>query len=156
MNETAQIDILDLIPQRRPFVMVDSLLYFDMEVTTASLKILPDNIFAADGALTEAGVIESIAQTCAARMGYLSKYVPHDTAFIEDAIKIGFIGSIKNLTIGRRPRVNEEITVSITVLSELPALTLVDACVSSNGETLASGRMTISLSNITSHEEIPA
>ncbi|MDR2847922.1 MAG: pseudouridylate synthase, partial [Bacteroidales bacterium] len=63
---------------------------------------------------------------------------------------IGFIGSIKNLTIERCPRVNEEITVTITVLSELPDITLIDACVNSNGKTVASGRMTISLSNIDS------
>ncbi|MDR2847486.1 MAG: pseudouridylate synthase, partial [Bacteroidales bacterium] len=84
MKQIAQLDILDLIPQRRPFVMVDKLLHFDMDVTTTAFKILPDNIFVVNDVLTESGIIESIAQTCAARMGYISKYVPHDAEIVGD------------------------------------------------------------------------
>ncbi|MDR2814115.1 MAG: pseudouridylate synthase, partial [Prevotellaceae bacterium] len=61
------VSILELLPQRPPFVMVDTLLYCDREVTVTSLLVRDGNIFCDNGRLTEAGVIENIAQTCAAR-----------------------------------------------------------------------------------------
>ena len=45
MSQFSKYDILELLPQRRPFVMIDSLLYCDTAVTRTSLEVRDDNIF---------------------------------------------------------------------------------------------------------------
>ncbi|MDR0712796.1 MAG: pseudouridylate synthase [Bacteroidales bacterium] len=137
------INVRELIPQQPPFVMIDKIVDFNMDTTVATLKILPDNIFVEKGVLTEAGIVESIAQTCAARMGYIGKYVEKHGS---GKIKIGLIGSVKKLLIEKCPRVNSEMTVTVTVQVEIPPILLVYVKASVEGETIASGRMTIALS----------
>jgi 3-hydroxymyristoyl/3-hydroxydecanoyl-(acyl carrier protein) dehydratase len=146
MNE---VNILELIPQRRPFVMIDRLLYHDTTVTSGSLKIMPDNIFVENGIFTESGIIESIAQTCAARMGYIS-YMQQAKAGENEKPKLGFIGSIKNFAIEKCPHVSDEITMTVEVVSEVFSILLVQTRVERNGELLASGEMKISITNIDS------
>ena len=63
-------DILQFIPQRHPFVMVDELLYADEEKATANFTVTTENIFCEDGFFSEAGLLENIAQTVAAANGY--------------------------------------------------------------------------------------
>ena len=41
----SKVDILELIPQRPPFIMVDRLLHFDRIVTTSEFAVREDNIF---------------------------------------------------------------------------------------------------------------
>ena len=72
MRAIEDITLKELIPQRPPFVMIDKLLSCDMVVTTTELEVREDNIFVADGRLTAEGLMENIAQTCAARMGYIN------------------------------------------------------------------------------------
>ena len=50
-------DILQLIPQRPPIVMVSSFDGFDGKISLTTLAISPDNIFVADGKLQESGII---------------------------------------------------------------------------------------------------
>ena len=62
-----------LIPQRPPFVMIDKLLSFSETTTTTGLSIRADNIFVENGLFKEPGLVENIAQTAAARAGYVSQ-----------------------------------------------------------------------------------
>ena len=69
------IDIYTLLPQQEPFVMVGALTcYYDKDVQTCT-KINDDNLFTVGGRFATAGMIENIAQTCAARIGYVNKYI---------------------------------------------------------------------------------
>ncbi|MCL2040488.1 MAG: pseudouridylate synthase [Bacteroidales bacterium] len=138
----SEINILDLLPQRQPFIMIDSLLHFDMVLTVTGMKIAEDNMFVENGVLTESGVIENIAQTCAARMGYINKYL------CADKVKIGFIGSIKDLVIEELPRVGDELKTTVEVVSEIFAITLVNAKVEIGDKVIASCEMKISITDI--------
>ena len=62
-------DILDLIPQRPPMVMVDRLLHCDPVVTETEFTVREENILVENGRMSACGLVENIAQTCAARMG---------------------------------------------------------------------------------------
>ena len=68
----SDIDILDLIPQRPPFVMVDELLHYDPILSNTRFLIKESNILVENGLLSECGVIENMAQSCAARIGYVN------------------------------------------------------------------------------------
>jgi len=48
-------DILTLIPQKPPFVMVGKLLFSDDDHTKTSFTIPADNVLVIDGKFTEAG-----------------------------------------------------------------------------------------------------
>ena len=91
--EFEKIDIHELLPQQEPFVMVGKLCHFDMEKTSTVTEIVSDNIFVENGVFTPSGIIENIAQTCAARIGYVNKYI------LKKGIQLGFIGAIRNLNL---------------------------------------------------------
>ena len=63
--------ILNLIPQRPPIVMVDSFCGIEDNCSYSGLTVTDDNIFCQEGKLQEAGIIEHIAQSAAARIGYI-------------------------------------------------------------------------------------
>ena len=64
------IDVLTLLPHRSPFVMVGRMEHFDMQSCTSSFTISADNAMVWHGALSETGMLENVAQTCALRIGY--------------------------------------------------------------------------------------
>jgi predicted hotdog family 3-hydroxylacyl-ACP dehydratase len=147
------INVLELIPQRPPFVMIDRLTRFDETGVTARFRVASGNIFVEDGKFTEAGIVESIAQTCAARMGYLTRLAQQGVPEGEKGkVKLGFIGSIKQLTVEQLPAVGDELDITITVKTEIGAVTLVDAVAKTADATIATGAMTISLTDIDSED----
>ena len=142
-TQLEKIDVLTLLPQRPPFVMIDRLIHFDEVVTTTQLEVRPDNLFMeADGLLNNCALVENIAQTCAARMGYINQYI------YKERVRLGFIGSIKNLQVLRPAREGEVLTTSIEVVQEVLQLTLVNATVKVGDETIATAEMKIALSDI--------
>lgn len=138
--ELEKIDIHELLPQQEPFIMVGILTHFDERVTTTQTVIREDNIFVENGFFTASGIIENIAQTCAARIGYVNKYI------LQKGIQFGFIGALRNLTLHRLPSVGEEITTSIEVVEEVFGMTLVKANVTSGDNLIATSEMKIALS----------
>lgn len=140
MSQFSKYDILELLPQRRPFVMIDSLLYCDMAVTRTSLEVREDNIFNDGGHLSTAGICENIAQTCAARLGYLS-------LSSGQPVRLGFIGAISNMQMSRTPRTGEVLVTEINVLQEVFNITLVHAIVRSGDEIIAETDLKIALAD---------
>ena len=138
MSDFSKYSISELIPQRPPFVMVDRLLYCDMSVTSTRLEIREDNIFNDRGRLSTAGICENIAQTCAARLGYLS------LASCQ-AVKLGYIGAISNMQVFRTPQTGQTIETEINVLQEMFNITLVHAVVKCGDEVIAETDLKIAL-----------
>ena len=145
MKAFEDIALKTLIPQRPPFVMIDKMLSFDMRVTVTQLEIRPDNVFCVDGKLSAEGLMENIAQTCAARMGYINLNK-------SEAVKIGVIGAVSNFEIFRTPKVGELIVTTIEVLEELFQITMVKAFVRCDDETIAQANMKIALMDIDSQD----
>ena len=136
MNYT-DIDIRELLPQRPPFVMVDRLTEYSETQSSCSLTIRPDNVFCENGEFAAAGLIEHIAQTCAARLGYYNKYI------LKTGVRLGFIGEVKDLNIVRLPREGETLDTTIVVMQEIFDVTLVSAEVRVGTETIATTRLKI-------------
>ena len=126
-----EIDVLELLPQRPPFVMVDHLTDYSETQSTCCLTVRPDNVFFENGCLTAPGLIEHIAQTCAARLGYYNCYVQ------KTGVRLGFIGEVKDLNILRLPREGEMIETTIVVVQEIFDVTLVSAEVRVGAEVIA-------------------
>ena len=138
MDRLESIDILKLLPQRRPFVMVDRLRHCDPVVTTTEFTVTDDCIFNDGGYLSAAGVCENIAQTCAARMGYMS-YASGQP------VRLGFIGAVNNFGVKRAPAAGETLLTTIEVQQEVFNITLVHATVKCADETVAEADLKIAL-----------
>ncbi|MBQ3772471.1 MAG: pseudouridylate synthase [Bacteroidaceae bacterium] len=133
------IDIHELLPQQEPFVMISSLVRFDMQTTVTETIVSADNMFVEDGVFTAPGIVENIAQTCAARIGYVNKYI------LKKGIQLGFIGAIRDLKVKDLPKVGDTITTTISVIDSVFGMTLVDAVVLNNGAEVASAQMKIAV-----------
>jgi predicted hotdog family 3-hydroxylacyl-ACP dehydratase len=129
-------DILEYIPQRPPFVMVDKLLFSSDKQTITNLTILPENLLCENGFFYEAGMIENIAQSVAAGSGYQSKQKN------ENAPK-GMIGSIKKLQIRKRPGVGETIKTVVNLIADFDNALVVEGSISVGDEIIASCQLNV-------------
>lgn len=131
-------EILELIPQKPPMVMVDGLIQNDEIKTIAQLQLNKSNIFCQSGLFQEAGIIENIAQTAALGTGYAAKISANKP-------KTGFIGSIKRLTIYELPKDNDILQTTVCVLHELLNAIVIKGEVFVNNKLMAEGEMNIFL-----------
>jgi len=129
-------NILRYIPQRAPVVMIDTLLACAELSSTTSFTILADNIFCENGLFTEAGILENIAQTGAAKLGY--EYISRNKP-----VPPGFIGAIKNLEISTFPKVGDTIETSISIDHEVLGVTVITGIVKLAGVQIAKAEMKI-------------
>lgn len=126
--------VISLIPQRPPMVMVDALLSYTATTGAVGLTIAADNLFVQNGQLQEAGVVEHIAQSIALHKGYYY-YLQHQPA------PMGYIGSIKRMSIYALPQVGTTLTTEMSIIQEFMGVTLVKVRTTSDGELIAEGEM---------------
>jgi predicted hotdog family 3-hydroxylacyl-ACP dehydratase len=132
----ADFDILDLIPQRPPMTMIDSLIAADEKSARGQLYILESNLFNDNGVLAEPGLIEFIAQTAAAYTGYKNKTTNKE-------VSEGYIGAIKNLVIYELPKIDSPIESEIVVENEIMGYTIIAGRVYQDDRLLAECEMRI-------------
>ncbi|MCE6991339.1 hypothetical protein [Dyadobacter sp. CY323] len=104
--------ITGYIPHRAPFIMVDNLLSASRERFESDFRIEEDNVLVENGYFQEMGLIENIAQTCAAAFGYLDREEAGEP-------KTGFIGAIGRLEVFGLPPVNATIRTVVTPTHQL-------------------------------------
>ncbi len=131
------IPILELIPQRPPFVMVGRLISYDENGFSSKFTIEADNMFVKNGFFMEEGMLENIAQTAAAGAGY-GFYTANEK------IKLGYIGAVKNAHIFKRPKLGCSITTQIKILIKVLNVDIVEGKIfDSENNLLASCEMKI-------------
>lgn len=117
------IDILDLLPHRPPFLMVDHLTKYSSSSVETTFLVKENCILAKGGRLSACGVIENMAQSSAARIGYYYKYILHQP------VQIGYIGAVNDFKLYRCPEVGEMLTTRIEVQVEWCNITAFKATV---------------------------
>lgn len=123
--------IKKMIPQEDPFVMVDSLFYCDETTAVSGLLVSEENILSTKTHLSEAGLIENMAQSVALHGGY--------SAFVHNAEgkpEKGFLGAIKTLEIYELPPINTRIKTTITVNHDIMGVKLSEIVVKNEEETI--------------------
>ncbi|GAB2693565.1 flexirubin biosynthesis protein [Mucilaginibacter koreensis] len=129
-------NVIQIIPQRPPFIMIGELLSKDEHITRSSFAIPADNVLAANGYFTEAGIIENIAQTAAARAGYEAQQQNQPVA-------VGFITLVKNLEIIRLPKAGQTLLTEVEIQDQIFNTTLISGKVWCNKELIAQCNMSI-------------
>ena len=122
-------------------VMVDCLLSADSKTAMTSFVIRADNIFVENGVLRPYALIENIAQTCAAQLGYADVYLNG-----QEDVRIGYIGAVKQMRIDAVPRVGETLTTRMEVQEDFMNMKLVTAESFVNDQQIASAELTIAIS----------
>ena len=113
--------ILQLIPQKPPFVMVDSLLEYNEREGTTGFTIPADNILVENNIFSEPGIIEHMAQSMSLHRGYQGSLSGQTKP------KTGFIGVIKTVEIFGLPEIGEKLKTYVQILHEIMNVTSVSA-----------------------------
>lgn len=130
-QELIAIAISELLPQRRPVLMVSRLVGYSDSTVATETDIPATGPFVCDGILTTAGIIEAVAQTCAARIGYVNKYILHRP------VQIGFLAAVKDMKVAAHPPVGSTISTTVHVEAELMGMMLAEATVEMAGHVVA-------------------
>lgn len=124
-------EILSYLPQRPPFVMIGELLVADERHTQTTLTITEDNIMVNNGFFSESGMVENMAQTAGAGVGYR-------TLKEGRALQTGYIAALRNVHITSLPKVNDTIKTEITLEQTVLGFHLVKGTVTLEGKEIAS------------------
>ena len=117
-----------LIPQKQPFVMVDTLLQYNEETLKSAFTIPETNLFVNNEIFEAAGLLEHQAQSIALHTGY--QY------FIKNQEPpVGYIGAVKYFTVECLPKVGDRLETFVEIISEIMGVTLVRS-LTRCGETL--------------------
>ena len=117
--------------------MVGTLTHFEMTKMVTELVSPEDNIFVNDCKFSASGLIENMAQTCAARIGYVNKYI------LMKGIQLGYIGAIRNMQVNELPKVGDKIVTTVNIREEVFGMLLADATVMCGDKLLVSTEMKI-------------
>ncbi|MDD4292973.1 MAG: hydroxymyristoyl-ACP dehydratase [Bacteroidales bacterium] len=131
-------EILDFIPQRKPFVFVHS--YYGEDQGVFYTGYIPENgtLFTEDGHFAETGIIEHMAQSAAVIVGYGYKSKGEN-------IPVGFIGAVSKFELFTMPLVGEELYTGTRIMAKFGDISLVECTISSNDVKVASGELKIFL-----------
>ena len=142
------VNIQELLPHRPPFIMVDRLTAYQEDFASTEMVISEDNIFCRNGFFSEAGMIENMAQTCAARLGYKSlvNNMP---------VKLGIIGAVKDFNVFFLPVPGNLLVTEIQIEHEVFNAILLSAEICCNGKKVVISHMKLFLTDIDSqpHED---
>ena len=136
------IDVHTVLPQQEPFVMVGNLIAFSADASTTETVISDTNIFGDNGYFSPSGMMENIAQTCAARVGFYNKYVLHKD------VQVGFIGAVRNYVINELPAAGTTIHSKVDILQDIFGMTLANARVVSGDKVYATAEIKLSVRNV--------
>jgi len=137
----SEIKVTDLLPQAEPFLFVDELTDFNYETYACktSFLISENTLLVESNCLTEAGLLENIAQTCAVQIGFVNKYI------LKKDIQIGFIGAVKNLKITNFARLGDKLETTIEILNEFADMKIAYCKVYVENQVIAEGELKIAL-----------
>jgi predicted hotdog family 3-hydroxylacyl-ACP dehydratase len=129
-------DILERLPHRPPFVMIDSI-ERQVDCAIGRFRIEAENVLVEDGFFSESGLVEHMAQTAGAGL-------PQPEG--GSAPSVGYIGALKDLKIEQLPSVGETIITEVSFLHQVMNAHIVQAQVRNEaGDLLASCELKIFL-----------
>ncbi len=133
------VDIKRLIPQRNPILMVDELVSVEGNIASTLFVVKANEFLCEDSHLTEAGLIEHIAQSASSFAGY--KAIDAGAANPPE----GMIGEVKRFTLHRFPSIGEKLQTEVIFGAEIGGVTIVDAKTMVGDETIAETKLKIAI-----------
>jgi len=122
--------------QQPPFCFIQSLEYWDKQSGLTGFTISPTTIFVDNGILMAAGVMENIAQSCAALIGQLAL----DRG---DEIHMMPLCAVKKMYVHRFPRVGECLQTRVNIVDLDYGIYLMEVSVSVKDELIATAEVKV-------------
>jgi len=115
-------EITSLIPHRPPFVLIDRLLEAEEDTFVTEFTIPGDHLLVKDGYFQESGMLENMAQSVAAGVGYLGVKRGQEP-------KVGYIGAISRAEVLKLPRAGQTLTTRVKITHRLdPIISVQGEC----------------------------
>jgi len=115
--DTTTIDIKHYLPHQPPMLMVDKFVDIDDQHVETVFEIKEDTLFVQNNIFLESGLIENAAQTCSSIVAQ-SYFIDENNKEISGIEVIGFISTIKSITIHSLPKVGDTLTTKAVLLSK--------------------------------------
>ncbi|TRO66414.1 hypothetical protein [Christiangramia sabulilitoris] len=132
---TSTEKIRKLIPQKEPFVFVDTLYEYTALTGVTGFTVPQTNVLLEDNKLAESGIIEHMAQSMSLHRGYQGSLSGNKP-------KTGYIGIIKTVEIFGLPKIGEKLKTYVEILHEIMNVTSVSARTENErGEIIATSEM---------------
>lgn len=139
-------EVSSFIPQKDPFVLIDSLIDHDASFSVSGFTIPEVHVLIEDACLSEAGLLENIAQTCAIHSGYQFKKRMENASDAEKKNPpVGFIGSVSRAQIYKRPAVGVSLNTRVDFMNQVMNASVIKGRVFEGEELLAEAEMMIFL-----------
>lgn len=122
-------DIASYIPQRPPFIFIDTIEDVNETMARTRFTITNECPLVTGSELPLAGMIENMAQTCAVRMGHLA------------GNKIGYIGAIKSMETKLLPHIGQTITTEVRLIQEVLNISMMECSTYLDNEQIASATL---------------
>lgn len=123
-------EALALIPQKAPFVLVDTLLEATPTLFRSAFTVPGDHVLLRADRLSEAGLMENAAQTAALGMGKLAK--DHGAP-----PPLGFIGALSRVEVMALPGIGDRIETTVDLRHEVMSARVLEARIERGSELLA-------------------
>ena len=116
-----QRDISSYIPQRPPFVFIDTIDELSEKGACTRYTVSENCPLLSDEVLPLSGLMENAAQTCAVIAGN----------------KIAYLGAVKQMEVTRFPQVGETLRTEAVVMQQMLNISLIGCTIRSQNETIA-------------------
>lgn len=139
MTLTLPLDAEKLIPHRPPMRMIDELLEAGHGFGRARVRFGLDHMGVADGFVLEAALVECVAQTMAAALGYTALQERGEN----EEPTLGMLTGVSDFAIHRRPEAGSTLLIEAHELKKLGQMRLISARVSCEDRIVAEGQLKI-------------
>ena len=128
----------NLIPHRAPMRWLDALTECTDTTATATVCFNADHFAVADGVVLESALVECVAQTVAAALGYRGQKRGES-----GKPGLGMLTVVSDFQIRSRPLAGKQLTVEVRELRRLGPMLLVTGSVACDGQVIAIGELTL-------------
>ena len=122
-----QRDILSYIPQRPPFVFIDTIEDRGENSAQTRYTVSETCPLLSEGMLPLAGLLENAAQTCSVIAGN----------------NIAYLGAVKQMEVARFPQMGEILCTQAVVVQQMLNISLIKCTTRIHGETIATAMLKI-------------
>lgn len=117
MDSLLNVDVSNFLPHRKPMLMVDSVVENQPDALTTRFYISENCVFLKNGKLSEAGLIENVAQAASGVVG--------KTFFDKNDLEgkgnrlVGYISAIRKVEISCLPKMGDTLITRAKLISRL-------------------------------------
>ncbi len=127
-----------LIPHRAPMRFIDALTDCTDTTARAHTHFTADHFAVADGAVLEAALVECLAQTIAAALGYRGR-----ASGTTGAANHGMLAAVSNFKIHAPPPLDQLLTIEVREVKRLGPMLLIAGTISCAEQLIASGELSL-------------